>query len=217
MRFELDDYKSSEILGKFLKSMMGGDDREGKHPSITDLTYCLTKTFWDSQKETKRDPTDKTKMYFTLGLGLEQTLLQGFKSEVKEGEVEGIWFHPDVLDEDGLMELKTTRMAPTKAVPDQFSDGWMRQIKGYLYCLELLDVIYVVMHLIQAELRAWRIHFEPEEIQENWKYLLRRKEVWDQAEATGNAPKSYTYNQGWECRDCVYSLRCEALRFVGRG
>ena len=88
--------------------------------------------------------------------------------------------------------------------------GWLKQVMGYAKTQGLTRVDFAILHLIQPELLCWTVDFEQWEIDENWKWLQDRKEIWDQAVTSGEAPKPFTYNELWECKGCSYKLVCDA-------
>jgi hypothetical protein len=69
------------------------------------------------------------------------------------------------------------------------------------------DFGVVVLHLIEPEITAWRLTFTPEELEENWNWLLQRKRQLEWMLAHED-PQPFQHNADWECDDCVYSLRC---------
>lgn len=202
----------STILEKLL-SKIGREEREDKHPSVSDLNYCLTRTYWDTTDKAIR-PSDKTVTYWVLGLGLEKVLIGDLESEPKEGIRDGIWYHMDGLTGVTILELKTTRASASKWNPESMSETWSRQIKAYTHAAGASHIEYLVLHIIQAELKAWDVEYTPEELSKNWEWFLSRKAIWDNAVAKGVPPASYMHNMKWECRDCVYSTRCEALAYI---
>jgi hypothetical protein len=211
VQFQEDPQAATEILDKFFKGFVVPGEREGQHPSVTDLIYCLTKSYWNVYS--KIPESEKTRIYFVLGLALEKALIGTIESGEDAGEFQGIHYHLDLVDEQGLQEVKTTRKS-AKTTPETFPNGWMKQIMGYCVATGKSEATFYILHIIQAEIKAWRIQFDPTELAMNWKWLEERKAVWDRAVVEGKAPTSYKYNEKWECRDCVYSTRCEAMKFI---
>lgn len=199
---------SSILLNEMFDSFE--DDRT--HPTVTDLIYCLTAKYWNTTNQ-RFDNTDRSKMYMLLGLGLEKALLsQRQVATSRAYTLDGIQCHVDSLD-DGLLELKTTRMGPNR-FPDDIPGMWLKQMMAYCKVNEVTTCSMVVLHIIQGELVAWELEFDPEEIEDNWKWILERKEIWDHYAELGEAPASFVYNEPWECKDCVYKLVCDSRAYI---
>ena len=114
----------------------------------------------------------------------------------------------DSID-DELVEFKTTRTNPAK-YPDGIPMAHIQQMLGYMKATGQTQVLYAVLFLIQADLKAWELTYTQEEIDKNWNYLLYRKEIWDKADATLQAPESFRYNMDWECKSCDFKTLCNA-------
>src|SRR3990167_3743522 len=180
------------------------------HPSVTDLIYCLTKTFMDSEQEEVQH-SRQTKLFFTTGLALEQTLLTNRRTTLASGQLEGIYYHIDSLDHTNMIEFKSTRIkAGTE--PDKLS--YHKQIMAYLKTQGQTKVSLVILHVIQPELIAWNIEYTQEEIDSNWAWLQQRKDEWLVFKALGEVPTPYTFNQNWECRRCNYKFYCTAYKTI---
>ena len=217
MEFQRNEQLEEDVLDE----MMGEISDDRTHPSLTDLLYCLTKTWRNANQPLP--VTRKTKMYYSIGLGLERNLLVK-RHAVNLSDVrgqDGIGFHPDSftedawLDGDRLVEMKGTRYGlSTKGrgefTPEHFPENWHKQAMGYCYKLKVNKVSFIVLHIIQAELRTWDIEYTDLELMQNWAQVMLHKEVWDIADQRQEAPESYAWNQEWECKDCIYSLWCQA-------
>jgi len=197
-----------------LDEMMEEIKEERKQPSVTSLIYCLTKGQLDQQYGA--NPSRTTKLYFTIGLGLERNLLVGRKKELANGELEGISYHIDSLDNDMLVELKSTRMSTStkewaeEYFPERIPEGWSKQLKAYCKVTNRLDAYLVVLHIIQPEISCWALEFSQEEIDENWAWLISRRDSWNYFAKSNLLPPPYQYNMGWECANCSYNLICKA-------
>lgn len=200
-------HKEDELLEK----MLNRSRDERVHPTLTDLIYCLTKASYVELME-KKDSlkySRQTSLYFVLGLGLERALL-GTDREAPVGEKDGIQYHLDEMDMDELLELKTTRMKPNDDEP-VLTDSWLRQMKGYLYAEGLTEINFCTLHLIQPDIRVWRIRFTEEELEENWNWLLERKMIYEEFRDKNEIPTPYAYNEEWECKGCQFAMQCEAV------
>ena len=52
---------------------------------------------------------------------------------------------------------------------------------------------------------------DEEEIEENWKNIIKRKTILDDSLKTGNPPTPFQYCFDWECKNCRFKLICETL------
>lgn len=202
--------RNEALEDKLLSEMMQWMGDERIHPTVTDLIYCMTKSFMFAKNPTLQR-SRKTKMFFLLGLGLEKALLGmrgGLRVELHPS-LDGIGYHVDSLMEVDLTEVKSTRQGITLN-PDTFSMGWKRQILAYLKAVGLTECDFAIIHIIQAELQCWHVKFTQEEIDTNWEWVRDyRKPVWDSAMATGIPPTPFTTNEDWECRDCELLAYCK--------
>jgi len=195
------------------------ENREGQHPSVTDLIDCLTKTYYDSEPSNHLEINNKTKLYFLIGLGLERSLLVSRKKLPIYGVTEGIHWHVDSLDE-GLLELKSTRISPKNA-PDNFSQRWMKQVKSYLVANGLKECDLAVIYLVQPEFVVWHLAFDSMELDIHWEWMKRRRDVWNEAKTTRVPPKAYEWNaeggpNSWDCKECSYKIICELNKGMGK-
>ena len=204
------NYTRNEALEESLLNEMMSEiedpSRKLNQPSVSSLIYCLTKGYYDDVYGAS--PDRKTKLYFTLGLGLERNLLVSRKHTATEGNYEGIFFHTDAINNSNLLEMKTTRMKPGDE--PSLTDNWKHQILGYLKCIGATTADFVTLHLIQPEIRAWTLEFTQEEVDENWQYLLYRKSMWEHFRKIEEPPTAFTYNQEYECTNCNWKLLCDA-------
>lgn len=218
------EWERNEQLEIDLLQEMSDEDEDNTrtHPSATDLIYCLTKTYRDAHSPIPRGRN--TQVMFLTGLGLERKLLNA-RRQVKHVEIEGrggISFHPDsftddvILGEDRLIELKTTRMWTNSKSRGEFSpetcpEGWHKQAKSYAYMLGVKKVSFVVIFLVQGELRSWDVEYTDDELAEHWAWMRMRKRAWDIAEETEQVPESFKWNAEWECGEGKGDMQCRYL------
>ena len=207
------NYRRNELLeDQLLDEMMAeieDPERKDQHPSVTDLIYCLTRSYLDMSTGSK--PTRQTKLFFTIGLGLEKAMLSARKQIPTAGQFEGIYYHIDSLDPPNMMEFKSTRVkAGTE--PENLPEGWMKQIKSYLKTQGQTKVSLVVLHIIQPEIIAWDIEFSQHEIDENWAWLQQRRSEWEVYVSKAEMPTPFRFNEPWECKNCLYLNYCKAVQ-----
>ncbi len=192
------------------------EERTGTH--LSDLTVCITKTFWKKfNKGRTINFTDQTVLFFLIGLGLEKMLRGGEPAPATKIK-DGVEYTPDHYDPEFEMfdEMKSTRMGwkkdgdePTKGWPAE----WIRRMKGYCYAEGVEKWGMDVFLVIPAQLHAVDFTFDPVELQEFWHdYVLPRKAILEEALETGVPPKAFEYNDDWECEKCEALLLCENSR-----
>lgn len=211
MRVTHNDALAETLLNELMKEI--DENRKSMHPSVTDLIYCLTKSYYNTQED-RPGHSFKTKLYFLIGLGLERSLLTARKGQPTYGVFEGIHYHLDSIDE-GLLELKSTRANPKKMEAGEFSESWLRQAKSYCKAVGVTEFDLAVVFIIQPEFTVYRIKFDQREIDDHWAWMKARQEVWETAVKTNEAPASFQYNEQWECRDCAYLLLCQTRNRLG--
>lgn len=189
------------------------EERTGTH--LSDLTICITKTFWRKfNKQQSMGTNDQTVLYFLIGLGLEK-MLRGSEPTPPSKEKDGVWYTPDHFDKEFDMfdEIKSTRMGwikdgdePSKGWPEE----WIRRMKGYCYAEDVTKWGLDVFLVIPAALHALDFTFDPAELSTFWhEYVLPRKAILEQALEDGVPPKAFKYNDEWECKNCDALLLCE--------
>jgi len=206
MKATRDDGYTDAIIDEM---MAGFDDgREGMHPSVTDLIYCLTKGWYNTRPGGGAGHGKQTKVFFLIGLGTEQALMSKVGGNKPAGVYEGVFYHIDRVTGDVMDELKTTRKS-LKGYEDKVPQNHLQQIQGYLKTQGLLKCKYTVVFLIPASVVTWELEFTQEEVDSNWDYLQGRRQVWLEYENSPTPPPAYTYNQAWECKDCPYKVLCD--------
>lgn len=176
---------------------------------LTELIYCLTASYWNRIMPL---PTTKEKaLVMALGIGLEKLLLpDAVKANV--GTCEGIDYSPDfVFSGEVPSELKTTRMSTNKTITRNFPETWIQQIMGYCYALKKLEYGLSIVHIMGnykppfPEIKAVKFIFTQKELDDNWKFLMWRKDCYVQAVADHVAPTPTRWAKDWECDNCPYA------------
>jgi len=196
-----------------LDQMWEGIKEEREGISVTGLLYCLTKNFYQKQVDNAK-PDRKTLLFFTTGLALEKVILDGVMQGYQkptEGEYEGIAFHTDSFDPiTGVDEFKSTRKKMTDLpTGDDLGVEWHRQFKAYCKMHNVTKGRFIVLQVIYPDLYAFDCEYTQEEIDENWDYILARKELYESFAEKGERPTPFTTNQEWECRNCTYKMICD--------
>ena len=183
-------------------------DNTRTHPSVTDLIYCLTKNWLNAKRTKPQQLSRQTKLFFAIGLGMEDNMLKQRKNVLASGVYNGVSYHADSID-DELVEFKTTRTNPAK-YPEGIPLHHLRQMMTYLKAVGKTRVMYSVLFLIQADLHVYELTFTQEEIDKNWEWIELRKQVWEEADRTLQAPESFKHNESWECLRCDFKTLCTA-------
>jgi hypothetical protein len=203
------DPEAKEEMLKHLKAFILNQDRSGLH--LSDLTKCITKTFWDATL-TNKDIEEVAAMYFITGIGLELALTDS-KNQPGEKSKDGIIVSPDFKSPTSGMytEIKTTRMGfsqqgtPTKGWPT----GWIRQMMGYAYVMGQDYWRNVTLVVTRVGMYGNRFTFENGEERDFWmNFVLPRKIALEEAQAQAIPPEPFSYNDDWECARCPVQMLC---------
>jgi len=197
--------------------------REGIH--LSSLIYCLTKSYLDT-KQTMRC-TDDEVLLFTTGFALEAVLIPNLPIVTSPTyEVDGIFYRPDfvVLDYEGsgaqpsqLCEIKSTRKGMKKHM-EELPEKWLTYQKAGCHMMNTNE--YNLYTLLVAErpkpdLVCETIIYTAEEIEENWEYIITRRNVYRDALEQQKLPEPREHCDPWECGMCRYQLVCDTLQGQG--
>jgi hypothetical protein len=194
------------------------EKREGIH--LSTLIYCLTRSFFDTKAMV--EPTDEEVMLFALGYGL-QDVLTPTATYTPVYEKEGITFSPDFVFRpkdysiDKMVEIKTTRMSSSK---EDFPETWLVYIKGGCYMRDVSQYELSVLHMLGSykppfpEIKSYLLEFTPQELLDNWNYLLGRKIVYADSLESNKPPTPRKHCYDWECKNCRYKMQCDALLMI---
>ena len=232
MKIEVDNEFKDLILKKIAEREFS--ERTGVHS--TDLIYCLNKQAL--RKLQPKESTDEEILTFSLGWSTQRWLTSSFEPEV-EFMVDGITVTPDTLVqlgvEEGLnipWELKTTYQSCSKPIEE--NAHWIRQILGECYVTGTTTAKLTRLGIMgdwkwvfgkkeeKAEakhptLQAWSITFEREELEQFWKWMQNRRDLYQEILATGRLlPKAIAVasGQAFECQWCKYKEECDAAQIV---
>jgi len=175
---------------------------------LTELIYCLTSSYWD--RIMPLSIARQQAITMALGIGFERVIIPEDK-RASPGTCEGVDYSPDFWFKADLpSELKTTRMSTKKTITREFPETWLQQIKGYCYAEKKLEYGLSVVHLMGGykppfpEILAVKFMFTQQELQDNWDYLMWRKDVYIQSFADQQPPTPTKWCQDWECKNCRY-------------
>lgn len=208
-----------ELLNRIEKREFS--ERTGVHSS--DLIYCLNKT---ALRKLKPLPSsDEEILLFSIGWSTQRWLTE--QDEEEEFEVDGIKVTPDAQTARGCpWELKATYQSSTKDLTE--NTHWLRQIMSQckvtgttsakLTRFELMgDWKWVFGKGQEKEnskrptLHAYHIEFTKQEIENNWRWMLQRKALYEGILSSGKLlPKALALPSGqeYECKFCPYKKEC---------
>lgn len=176
---------------------------------LTELIYCLTSGYWDKIMPLTIEKEQAITM--ALGIGFERVLIPESMRAIP-GTCEGVDYSPDFwFKGDMPAEMKTTRMSTKKTITREFPETWRQQIMGYCYAEKKLEYGLGVVHLMGGykppfpEILAVKFIFNPQELKDNWDYLMWRKNVYVQGFADQMPPTPTKWCQDWECKYCRYA------------
>ena len=203
MKFVRNELLEDQLLNELMEEIK---DPSRGHPSVTDLIYCLTKSYYRLEYPDFA-PSRKTKLFFVIGLGLEKALLRDSKHP-KEGIYESVYYHIDSLDYLNVTELKSTRAK--QRTPDEFPGKWLQQHMSYCKTQGVTMGDFAVIYPIPPELICWTVSYTQNEIDANWLWVQERKAIWDKAQQDKEVPTPFKYNEDWECVSCEFLMLCQA-------
>ncbi len=208
---EVNDYPElAEDMYKLLITKvteLSGPRTAGIH--LTELIYCLTSSYWD--KIMRLPFTKQSAITMALGIGFEHVLIPE-EMCAKPGTCEGVDYSPDFWYRGNLpAEMKMTRMSTKKTHTRDFPETWRQQIMGYCYAEKKLEYGLGIVHMMGGynppfpEILAVKFIFTQQELQNNWDYLMWRKQVYVQSFAEQQPPTPTKWCQDWECKWCRYA------------
>ena len=190
--------------------------REGIH--VSDLTRCLTKTFWTKISPQLNDLIPEKDMMFMLaGIALEDALTGHLTHEQEDSiEKDGVIMSPDlVVDASEYDEIKTTRMyrgsdgRPKYGYPIE----WLRRISAYCSIIGKDEYTLTILYIIPADLVTAKFTFSMTELEQFWNgFIIPRKEALERSLESNKPPEPFTYNDDWECGRCSSRILCETFK-----
>jgi len=211
MEFEEDQGLSDRLLQLLLVQKSS----EKPLPHMTELIQCLTRSYYN--RKGGNDIGDyrpaKETVIFAIGRALEDVLMAPH-SRHRKGVWDGISYEVDALALDPLsdlplhVELKSTRYSTGKD-PQEYSSNWHKQLLGYMYVLNKTTMYLAVLHLIQAELKMWKVTATEDELGANWYWLQERKVAYMGHIEREESPAAFQWNEEWECDNCMYKVMCD--------
>ncbi|RLI81738.1 MAG: hypothetical protein DRP01_10615 [Archaeoglobales archaeon] len=203
-----------EAMEALMIKSLRRERREGDEIHFSSLNFCLRKEF--IRRKYQIEPEPEIALMWTAGALFHDAFKLPRKEELYRRD--GIYCRPDAIYEvDGKeypVEIKTTR-AKMRERADQ--RHYIRQLMAYCRVLEVnigyLAVVYMMGDYRERvpKLVVNRMEFEPGEIEENWKWLVERKDLLKWCLENGVPPPRDTRAEEWECNHCDCKRICEVL------
>ncbi len=189
--------------------------RESNH--LSSYVTCRTKSFLDLKGTTA--PTDEEVMMFALGYGLQDVLTPKSVEPVIYRK-EDVIYRPDLpmTWTGNLGEIKTTRKsAKYHFMEDSLPLTWIDYMAAGCYLTDTTRYDLAILYMMGdysppfPDIYCETELFEEDEIEDNWKKILKQKAILDEAIVTGNPPEPYKNCYDWECKYCRYKLVCDTI------
>lgn len=215
MRRVLNPELDRKILDALAEKYHLAEKREGIH--LSSLIGCLTRSYLDLKAPVEL--TDTERLLFATGYGLQEVMTPR-DAETPLLEKDGISYRPDLeftLELEGmkeLVEMKSTRAGTKRYQEGDLPEGWIQYMMGGCCIRGVSKYNLTVIYLSQrpsAAIISETLYFEDAEIEENWQYLMSRRDIYKEAIDTDTIPTPYKHGQGWECEHCRYNLQCQAI------
>ena len=204
-----------DLVGVLLQKFRAEAPRLGIH--ISDLANpCLRRVY--CAKKGLAPATDEDLLLWLAGKA-HHSLLEGKLREI-ELERDDIIGTIDCIDEERIItEFKTTRASLSKNVLEEYT-FWREQLMGYCYLYGDTRARLFVLHLLGdwgkskflPALRAYELEFTEKELNENWKELLRRKDILIESLNNSILPLGPQKSMEWACERCSARKICEGER-----
>lgn len=191
-----------EVIDKLKRS---GSVRKGFH--VTDLVGCPRRTYF-RMKGTYEAGEEGRELLYARGRAHHDILEV---SEFREIPVsrDGLSGVIDMLGER-IIEIYTTVMSSERK-PIDFSLK-VKQLKAYCWMYGRTDGDLLIFHLFgdykdrTPQLRCWTLEFTKEEIDDNWKEMMSRRELIKKCLENDKVPDMRC--EEWECKNCGYHYIC---------
>jgi len=199
----------TQAIYKHLRNELN-QEREGDH--LTDFIFCNMKTILRKRGDAPPTTDEQVIMYW-LGHAAQYYLLPIKPEEAKVYVVDDIQMTPDIENKHfaglqvPLAEMKSTRASMKWFKPDD-SKHYIEQMLGYCKALDVTEAVLFVFFLMGdysppfPKPRAWHFEFTKKEVDDNWKEILRRREIVHKALDSGNLPNEHLMAFKKECNYC---------------
>ena len=193
------------------------EKRVGIH--LSTLNYCLTKGYLDLRHPI--EPTDTELLNFATGYGLQETMFPATDDNIFIKDE--VIYRPDgilplkIQDVEQLVEIKSTRAGVKRYQEGDLPETWVTYMKGGC-CIRgtqsyNLSVIYLAERP-SAMIISETVYFDADEIEANWQWVLKRRDLYKEALETETVPLPFVTAPKWMCSNCRYRTICDAKKMM---
>jgi len=189
--------------------------REGIH--LSSLNYCLTKAYLDLRAPI--EPTDTELLLFATGYGLQEVMTHS-SIDTPLYVKDEITYRPDgvipasLAGVERLIEMKSTRAGIKRYQEGDLPDTWVTYMKGGAFIMGKESYDLAVIYLAErpvAKIISETIYFEQEELEDNWRWIISRRDLYKKALETETVPTPFTTAAKWACENCKYRMLCNTI------
>ena len=193
------------------------EKREGIH--LSTLNYCLTKGYLDLKSPI--DPTDTELLNFATGYGLQEVMFPATDSNIFTKDE--VIYRPDgilpirIRDVEQLVEIKSTRAGVKRYQDGDLPETWVTYMAGGCMIRNTTSYNLSVIYLAErpsAKIISETVYFDAGEIEENWQWILGRRDLYKKALETETIPQPFTTAPSWMCENCRYRTVCDAIKMM---
>ena len=196
---------------QFLELLKAENSKRKEGIFITDLIYCLRQSFF--RKACPEDLTERDLTFFVDGERRHEAL-QSLKLGSKEVKARkyGVHGRIDIVGEDCLIELKTTRSQRMVKGELNLTHHYVLQLGFYAAITGISKCVLVVQHVVPLKYDTilWEfieLNFTPQDMDWLDKELKHRSDLMKQASKTGSAKSLPMAYENWKCLHCNFAKK----------
>lgn len=209
-----------ELRTHYIETLRGHLAERILDPTVvhaSECELCPMKPFYNRTLDEIPPLSDQSILFFTRGRLFERFISQ----ERPPLELDGICGTVDGTTPDGeLIEIKSTLQDMDKFNPASSQPHWIQRSKAYATIYGVNVINLVVFFLVgnmwthktePTGLKSWRLEFTPEELADNWDYILLQRDKLLRAIGAGELPDEAWVKgrrMGFECKSCQFSVMC---------
>jgi hypothetical protein len=206
---------------KLLKQIAEREFKERTGVHCSDLIYCPQKQAF--RRLYPESPSDDDLLLFSLGWATQRWLTGELEDEVPI-EQDGIIVTMDCMDGDNPWELKCTFQSSERPIEENI--GWIRQIMAQCHVAQTSQAYLSRLCVMgnwksvfgkkedkslpenrKPTLGAYLLEFTPQELEANWNWLIKRRELFLKVLESGMplARRQVLEQDEWQCARCTFN------------